>query len=169
MSANIQLVIENESHISLTLDQAPVIQAQVTGGAEFKLDVLLPVVQGPVGPPGSLGPTGPQGPQGIQGPPGPAGPAGPGIPSGGALGYVLTKASASSFDTFWLDPETRGPAFTYSMGQLTRIDYDDGSFKIFSYSGGRLAQIDFTRAGITRRKTFNYTLGILTSIDETIL
>jgi hypothetical protein len=82
VSADIQLVIEDDSKISLTLDQAPVIQAEVSAGPEFKLDVLLPVVQGPVGPPGSVGPAGPQGPQGIQGIPGATGPAGPTGPQG---------------------------------------------------------------------------------------
>lgn len=217
MSADIQLVIEDDSKISLTLDQAPVIQAEVSAGPEFKLDVLLPVVQGPIGPPGSVGATGPQGPQGIQGIPGATGPAGadgatgpqgpqgdpgptgpqgpagatgpagptgatgatgpagptgatgPGVATGGLRGYVLAKASNTDFDTTWIDPEVRGPAFTYTSGQLTRIDYDDGSSKVFSYSGGRLSQIDFTRSGVTRRKTFNYTLDVLTSIDETVL
>lgn len=63
----------------------------------------------------------------------------------------------------------RGPAFTYSAGVLTRVDYDDGSYKLFSYTGGALSQVDIVALGVTRRKTFNYTAGVLTSVDEVTL
>ena len=57
--------------------------------------------------PYSTGGPGPAGPQGPPGGPGPAGatgatgPAGPGVPVGGAVGTVLTKNSATDFDTVW--------------------------------------------------------------------
>lgn len=59
------------------------------------------------------------------------------------------------------------PVFSYTSGKLTRIDYDDGAFKKFTYNGsGVLTQLDFFFNGGTKRKTFIYTSGILTSIDE---
>ena len=71
-------------------------------------------VPGPTGPTGSTGsasnvpgPTGPTGPLGPTGAgssdPGPTGPAGEGVPIGGAEGQVLTKNSATNFDTVWAD------------------------------------------------------------------
>lgn len=87
--------------------------------------------QGPVGPPGAAGPsgadgaTGPQGPQGIEGPTGPQGPIGPqgpqgpdgpagadgaGVPTGGAIGQLLAKASAADYDDHWIDPPVSLPA-----------------------------------------------------------
>jgi hypothetical protein len=59
-----------------------------------------------------------------------------------------------------------GPAFTYTNGALTRIDYDNGSFKVFTYTDGVLTQLDFVVGGVTTRKTFNYTGDLLTSIDQ---
>lgn len=63
---------------------------------------------------GEAGPTGPQGPQGIQGPTGPAGADGTdgadgeGVPTGGATGQVLAKASGANYDTEWVDAATGG-------------------------------------------------------------
>lgn len=88
---------------------------------------------------GLVGPQGPQGPQGAAGSSG-----------GGGSSPV-------------------GPEFTYTDGVLTRIDYDDGSYKTLTYSSGRLSQIDFVSGGVTRRKTFNYSGDTLASIDETTL
>jgi hypothetical protein len=71
---------------------------------------------GPGGPPGTAGPqgdTGPTGPAGPAGDPGATGPTGPagspgaagadgvGVPTGGSTGQVLTKNSATNFDTGW--------------------------------------------------------------------
>jgi hypothetical protein len=53
--------------------------------------------------PGS-GTTGPPGPQGPAGPAGATGPAGPGVPAGGAVGTLLTKNSATDYDTVWTAP-----------------------------------------------------------------
>ena len=61
----------------------------------------------------------------------------------------------------------KGPAFTYTDGVLTRIDYDGGEYKTFTYTDGVLTQLDLVKGGVTYRKTFNYTSGVLTSIDET--
>jgi Pectate lyase superfamily protein len=58
-------------------------------------------VPGPTGPAGATGATGPQG---VQGNPGATGPAGPGVAAGGATGQILTKNSATDFDTGWAAP-----------------------------------------------------------------
>lgn len=41
---------------------------------------------------------------------GPAGPAGPGVPTGGTAGQVLTKNSATNYDTGWTTPASGGGA-----------------------------------------------------------
>ena len=67
-------------------------------------------VEGPMGFRGEQGPKGDQGEQGIQGEEGPAGPQGSkgargmigqGIAEGGTTGQLLTKASATDYDTEW--------------------------------------------------------------------
>ncbi|WP_052087659.1 collagen-like protein [Paenibacillus wynnii] len=77
---------------------------------------------GPQGPQGTQGLTGPKGDTGLQGLKGDTGdtglqglqglqgPAGPGVPTGGVLGQVLTKASASDYDTAWTTPTVGGGA-----------------------------------------------------------
>jgi hypothetical protein len=52
--------------------------------------------------------TGP-GPAGPQGPTGPTGATGAGVPTGGLAGYILAKATATSYDTVW-QPPGGGPA-----------------------------------------------------------
>jgi len=68
-------------------------------------------------------------------------------------------------------PEYIGPEFTYDGdGLLTRIDYDDGSYKLLTYSDDKLDQIDFyIFGGATIRKSFNYSGDTLASIDQTTL
>jgi hypothetical protein len=53
---------------------------------------------------------------------GPAGPTGPGVPVGGATGQVLAKASATNFDTQWVDPEA---AAAGDHGALAGLADDD--------------------------------------------
>ena len=60
-------------------------------------------VPGPAGPQGAKGDTGAQGPQGGTGA---QGPPGQGIPLGGATGQVLTKLSATDYNTNWQTPAT---------------------------------------------------------------
>jgi hypothetical protein len=60
------------------------------------------------GPPGATGPQGPQGNPGATGATGPTGPAGQGVPTGGTTGQVLTKNSATNYDTSWLAPTGGG-------------------------------------------------------------
>ena len=66
--------------------------------------------QGPQGIQGLTGNTGPQGIQGLTGDTGPQGPAGQGVPVGGATGQVLTKLSATNYDTSWQTPSAGGGA-----------------------------------------------------------
>lgn len=64
-----------------------------------------------------------------------------------------------------------GPEFTYDVGgNLTQIEYDDGSIKTFEYDDGLLSRIDFDIFGsYTIRKDFVYTDGVLMRIDQTII
>jgi len=75
-----------------------------------------PGPQGPAGPQGTTGATGPQGPTGAtgttgaQGPTGPTGATGPGVATGGTTGQVLTKNSATNYDTGWTTPLSQATA-----------------------------------------------------------
>jgi len=70
--------------------------------------------QGIQGATGATGATGAQGIQGIQGVTGAAGATGPGVAAGGATGTVLTKVSATNYDTTWT---ALGTAATRNVGQ----------------------------------------------------
>lgn len=65
---------------------------------------------GPQGPKGDTGDTGPQGPTGATGA---TGPAGPGVASGGSAGQILAKASATDYDTEWINPPSGGGSALY--------------------------------------------------------
>jgi hypothetical protein len=54
--------------------------------------------------------------------PGPQGATGAGVPSGGADTYLLAKASATDYDTEWIDPTTVGVT---DHGALTGLADDD--------------------------------------------
>ena len=54
--------------------------------------------------------------QGIQGVQGVQGAQGSGVPLGGALGYVLKKASSADNDTVWTAPETISSDFVITLG-----------------------------------------------------
>lgn len=104
-----------------------------------------------------------QGPQGIPG---------QGVVSGGTSGDLLVKATNADYDTAWISQSdiTRrdsGPEFTYSNGDVTRIDYDSGNYKLFTYLNGNVSRIDYVRGATTIRKDFIYNLdGSLASITE---
>ena len=82
-------------------------------------------VAGPTGPQGNTGPTGPTGPTGadstVAGPTGPTGPqgvagvgeGGVGIPTGGTAGQVLSKVSATDYDTEWANSPQFGVGMTW--------------------------------------------------------
>lgn len=87
-------------------------------------------VPGPQGVKGDKGATGAQGPQGIQGPAGAkgatgaTGPAGPGVVAGGTAGQVLTKKSATDYDTEW------------RSSALTQMPVYETDFRINVYQDG---------------------------------
>ena len=61
------------------------------------------------------------------------------------------------------------PSFTWGAGGLlSRVDYSDGSFKVFTWSGSVLVRTEFTRVGYENvRKDFNYnTDGTIHSIVQ---
>lgn len=63
-----------------------------------------------------------------------------------------------------------GPEFTYTGGVLTRIDYDDGSYKLLSYTDDVLTRVDLVIfGGDTIRKDFVYASGTLIRIDQSTL
>lgn len=90
--------------------------------------------------------------------------------AGGELLQVLRKNSNTDGDYGWaLDPP-QAPAFTYTGGVLTRIDYgSDGSFKLFTYTSGVLTRVEHFILGRTVRKDFTYASGVLTAITRTVL
>lgn len=62
------------------------------------------------------------------------------------------------------------PAFTYAAGRVSRIDYASGAYKLFSYAGTLLVQLDYVVGDVTTRKTFTYNLdGTLAAITEWVL
>lgn len=77
-------------------------------------------IQGPKGYTGDQGAEGPQGIQGIQGIQGATGPkgdngdTGAGVAAGGSTGQILSKSSATNYDTAWVNPPTSGV-----WGQIT--------------------------------------------------
>lgn len=81
---------------------------------------LLQGPQGEPGEPGADGAPGAPGADGAPGAPGADGADGEGVPTGGATGQVLTKQSATDFDTVWSDPATWSTASnTLSGGNHT--------------------------------------------------
>lgn len=55
--------------------------------------------------------------------------------------------------------EETDPVFTYASGNLSRIDYASGNYKLFTYDvSGNLTQLDFVKGGITYRKVMSYDL-----------
>ena len=50
----------------------------------------------------------------------------------------------------------KDPAFTYTAGRVTRIDYASGAHKLFTYTAGVLTQMDYVVGVVTTRKAFFY-------------
>ena len=100
-SAMVEQTGDNEATIYVT-DASGTTAAVLTGEAG---------PEGPAGPQGEkgdTGATGPEGPQGEKGDTGATGPAGPGVAAGGTAGQVLTKKSATDYDTEWTTPSAGG-------------------------------------------------------------
>jgi hypothetical protein len=80
------------------------------------------------------------------------------VPTGGDV----RQNSRSAFKSF-------GAAFSYTGDNLTGITYSsDSSSKVLTYTLGVLTRVDHVLSDRTIRKDFNYTLGKLTSITESV-
>ncbi len=89
--AELGLAGDDNVHVKVSADGT-------TWHESLMIDRATGVVSFPSGANGAQGPVGPAGPAGPQGA---AGANGPGVASGGTAGQLLTKASATAFDTAW--------------------------------------------------------------------
>lgn len=78
----------------------------ITENGETRVITANTGLPGPQGETGPQGPQGPQGETGATGATGPQGPAGEGVPAGGTTGQILAKASATDYDTEWVNEST---------------------------------------------------------------
>jgi hypothetical protein len=136
---------------------------------------------------GRPGPEGPQGPAGLDGPqgdPGPVGADGQGVPTGGAAGQLLRKASAADYDTEWFTGSGGGgiadsfetvsknlaaqdATLNYTGDDLTSVVYSGGVTKTLNYTGDDLTSVVLSGAtpgGIDLTKTLTYSIGDLVAI-----
>lgn len=60
----------------------------------------------------------------------------------------------------------KSPELTYSGGLLSRIDYENGSYKVFTYNTGVLSRVDYVIDSKTFRKDLVYYQGVLISIQD---
>jgi hypothetical protein len=68
------------------------------------------------------------------------------LPSGDMLDPTTYVAGGS---TGGVSPAPIGPEITRTGDLVTRIDYDGGEYKIFTYTGSRLDRIDFVHGDAT--------------------
>ena len=59
------------------------------------------------------------------------------------------------------------PVFSYTNGNLTRIDYESGNYKTFEYADGALSVLTYYTTEKVITKNFYYTNEALTSIVQT--
>lgn len=122
---------------------------------------------GPEGPQGPTGETGPQGPQGEKGDTGATGPAGPGVAAGGTAGQVLTKKSATNYDTEWKDPAGGGSVSLYnasaSIGPKASTAEQYGTINVSATISKIIAGSKAVLTGFDVRALINQGL-VLTSI-----
>ena len=87
--------------------------------------------------------------------------------SGGAVVYVTTSAE----DLTSGGGVSRGSAALVRdiNGRITRVNYQDGSYKELSYTDGLLTQVDDYLLSSHIRYTLNYSGGYLVSKDETVI
>jgi hypothetical protein len=53
--------------------------------------------------------------------------------------------------------EEINPIYTYTSGSLSRVDYESGNYKLFTYdTNSNLIQVDFHRGSTTYRKILQY-------------
>jgi hypothetical protein len=81
------------------------------------------VIQGPQGNTGPAGATGPAGPTGA------TGPTGPGVPAGGTAAQILSKKTATDYDTQWV---ASAPMDLRYDGSFVAGSYSDGDIVIGS-------------------------------------
>jgi hypothetical protein len=88
---------------------------------------------------------------------------------------LQVKDSTGAEKSIWFEDKfssanESNPVYTYTLGDITRIDYASGNYKLFTYSSGNLTQLDFVKGSVTYRKTFIYdTNSNLTSIVYSVL
>lgn len=68
---------------------------------------------------------------------------------------IVEKSSDTLKDEFETTGETN-PVYSYASGNLSRIDYASGNYKLFTYSSGVLTQVDYVKATNTYRKVLSY-------------
>lgn len=57
----------------------------------------------------------------------------------------------------WSAAEETNPTYTYTLGNLTRVDYTSGNYKLLTYDlNTNLTQVDFVKGAVTYRKVFTY-------------
>lgn len=83
---------------------------------------------------------------------------------------ITELAQAVGADIKALTPESN-PVFTYDgTGALTRVDYASGNYKLFTYTGSALTQLDHVIGASTVRKVFAYNPdGSLASVTRTVI
>ncbi len=69
----------------------------------------------------------------------------------------IVKGKQSAFSS-------ESPEFTYSGGAISRIDYADGSYKLFTYTSGKVSQVEHVFPDRTLTKSFIYSGETLTDI-----
>lgn len=157
-----------------TGDTGPAGPQGIQGIQGLKGDTGATGPQGPIGLTGPTGATGTQGPQGIQGA---TGPAGPGLASGGTSGQIIAKASATDYDTVWIDNYTSdvrhlvkaGEALT--KGQAVYISSADGTNMIATKASNNAESTSSKTIGLIMQSlTLNgqgyvITEGLLTGLD----
>jgi hypothetical protein len=94
------------------------------------------------------------GPQGIKGDKGDVGPIGP----QGAKGDKGDSTIPTPMDA----------SFVYdSNGRVIRINYEDSSYKTFTYSDSKLVKVVYMKGSVTETITLNYLGDALTSVVNT--
>ncbi|MEO3860111.1 collagen-like protein [Acrocarpospora sp. B8E8] len=88
-----------------------------------------PGATGATGATGAAGAAGAAGAEGPKGDTGSQGPAGQGVAAGGFSGQVLTKASATNYDTYWATPSGGGEGITLPDGSADGdvLAWDEGT------------------------------------------
>lgn len=102
-------------------------------------------LQGPKGDTGPTGPTGSQGPQGPQGAPG------AGVPVGGTAGQILSKKTATNYDTVWVDPpksSTQGVPYAICE-TAANVEIKEITIEDFTPTNGSIIVVCFQNTNTT--------------------